>query len=53
MNVPSSNLAQPIPLDADGSMKIDLLGSTPNSKFLTLWKNIWNESDSDSQLFIL
>jgi integrin alpha FG-GAP repeat containing protein 1 len=40
--VPRSTLAQPIPIDANGDLKIDLLGTTPGSgqDALKLWKNV-------------
>ncbi|ORY59424.1 hypothetical protein BCR35DRAFT_283657 [Leucosporidium creatinivorum] len=47
--VESSGLAQPMPLDASGDMRTDLLGmsSSSNSK-PQLWKNTWDESNSTS-----
>ncbi|KAF9009509.1 hypothetical protein BDQ17DRAFT_1348231 [Cyathus striatus] len=56
ISVPASSLAQPIPIDIDGDMKIDLLGITPASRGTTplqVWQNVWNASQSDSQLFDL
>ena len=46
LDVPASTLAQPIPIDANGDLKIDLLGTTPGSStnVLNLWKNVVNDS---------
>ncbi|KAJ7063605.1 hypothetical protein C8F01DRAFT_1133673 [Mycena amicta] len=55
LTVPTSALSQPIPIDVDGDMRIDLLGTTPSSQSssspLQVWSNIWNASDSHSSLF--
>jgi len=56
MTLPSSTLSQPIPLDVDGDMKIDLFGITPGSldgsdPAFQLWQNVWNASAPDSKLF--
>jgi integrin alpha FG-GAP repeat containing protein 1 len=56
MIIASSSLPQPIPIDIDGDMKIDLLGMTPTSRGssdapLQVWKNVWNASSSSSPLF--
>ncbi|RDB23975.1 T-cell immunomodulatory protein [Hypsizygus marmoreus] len=56
ISVPPSTLSQPIPIDVDGDMKIDLLGITPSSKGnsrspLQLWQNVWNASQPNSPLF--
>ncbi|KAH9056751.1 hypothetical protein EDB87DRAFT_1169296 [Lactarius vividus] len=40
-----SSLAQPIPFDSDGQMRIDLLGLQPGFSQLRMWKNVWNASD--------
>jgi hypothetical protein len=51
---PTSALSQPIPVDLDGDMKIDLLGMTPSSlgsAGLKAWRNVWNESESEPTLF--
>ncbi|KAI0029329.1 hypothetical protein K488DRAFT_56617 [Vararia minispora EC-137] len=48
----SSSLSQPIPLDIDGDMKIDLLGSLPSdSSHLKVWQNVWNASDPSNMLY--
>ncbi|KAE9384582.1 hypothetical protein BT96DRAFT_1026852 [Gymnopus androsaceus JB14] len=52
----SSSLSQPIPLDLNGDMKIDLLGMTPSSQHSStapfqMWKNVWNASQAYSPLF--
>ncbi|KAF9464632.1 hypothetical protein BDZ94DRAFT_1256197 [Collybia nuda] len=53
--IPPSTLSQPIPIDVDGDMKIDLLGTTPskgNSRSpLQLWQNVWNATRPESPLF--
>ncbi|KAF5386695.1 hypothetical protein D9615_001974 [Tricholomella constricta] len=56
ITVPPSTLSQPISIDADGDMKIDLLGITPSSRGnsrapLQLWQNVWNSSQPNSPLF--
>ncbi|KAG6896961.1 hypothetical protein C0992_005022 [Termitomyces sp. T32_za158] len=56
LRVPSSTLSQPIPIDANGDLKIDLLSMTPASKDdpkapFQLWQNVWNSSQPDSPLF--
>ncbi|KAF8188320.1 hypothetical protein BJ912DRAFT_1031903 [Pholiota molesta] len=56
LNLPSSILSQPIPLDVDGDMRIDLLGLTPDSSGdsdspLQVWQNVWNASSSKPTLF--
>lgn len=51
LSVPTSNAAQPIPLDANGDLKIDLLGLTPGSGTLSLWKNVYNESNPNTAVF--
>ncbi|KAJ7368771.1 hypothetical protein DFH08DRAFT_762818 [Mycena albidolilacea] len=56
LSVPASALPQPIPIDVDGDMKIDLLGMTPSSQGnsdspFQVWQNIWNASEPLSPLF--
>ncbi|KAH8114092.1 hypothetical protein DFH11DRAFT_1595734 [Phellopilus nigrolimitatus] len=51
ISVPSSNAAQPIPLDANGDLKIDLLGITPGSNSLSLWENVFNQSAANTPVF--
>ncbi|KLO15303.1 hypothetical protein SCHPADRAFT_914476 [Schizopora paradoxa] len=51
--VPSSNGAQPIPLDANGDLKIDLLGITLNTGILSIWRNAYNESDEATRTFLV
>ncbi|KAJ6570286.1 hypothetical protein DFH09DRAFT_1154556 [Mycena vulgaris] len=56
LSVPASALPQPIPIDVDGDMRIDLLGMTPSSQGssgspLQVWQNVWNASDPHSPLF--
>ncbi|KAJ7771527.1 hypothetical protein B0H16DRAFT_1513818 [Mycena metata] len=54
LSLPPSALPQPIPIDVDGDMKIDLLGMTPSSSSTSpfqVWQNVWNASDPQSPLF--
>lgn len=52
VKIQSSTSAQPIPLDIDGDLKIDLLGLTTSSgSQIQVWQNVWNSSISDSPLF--
>jgi integrin alpha FG-GAP repeat containing protein 1 len=54
--IPASALPQPIPIDVDGDMKIDLLGMTPSSQGSSsspfqVWQNVWNASQPHAPLF--
>ncbi|KAJ8522676.1 hypothetical protein ONZ45_g812 [Pleurotus djamor] len=53
--VPSSTLSQPIVVDVNGDMKMDLLGVTPSSRgssnSLRVWQNTWNSSSPNPRLF--
>ncbi|TFK34872.1 hypothetical protein BDQ12DRAFT_688981 [Crucibulum laeve] len=54
MPIPASTLSQPIPIDVDGDLKIDLLGISSSSKGsspLQVWQNVWNASEPNSALF--
>ena len=56
--LPPSAMPQPIPLDIDGDMKIDLFGITPDSlgssgSPFQVWQNIWNNTAAESTLFRL
>lgn len=52
ISVASSKAPQPIPVDLDGDMKIDLLGITSDAnKPLKAWQNVWNASQAHSPLF--
>ncbi|KAI0045090.1 integrin alpha N-terminal domain-containing protein [Auriscalpium vulgare] len=52
--VPASTLSQPIPLDIDGDMKIDLLGVQPGDPpVLKIWQNVWNSSTGSGPLYTL
>lgn len=53
ISIPSSSRSQPIPLDANGDLRIDLLGSTLGSSELSLWSNTYNNSNSNTPLFTL
>jgi hypothetical protein len=52
-NIPVSQTAssQPVPLDANGTMKVDLLGVEESSRALKLWKNQWNGSETPTNPF--
>ncbi|KAH7099716.1 hypothetical protein BKA62DRAFT_709222 [Auriculariales sp. MPI-PUGE-AT-0066] len=49
LDVPDSTLAQPIPLDANGDMKIDLLGEVNSGgrSTIKLWQNSWSGPGSN------
>lgn len=56
MAIDASSLSQPIVVDINGDMKIDLLGMTAASEgkpdvSLKMWKNIWNDSSDARSLF--
>ncbi|KAM6500960.1 hypothetical protein JOM56_003974 [Amanita muscaria] len=53
LTVASSTSSQPILIDADGDLKIDMLGesATRGRGTYQLWKNVWNNSQSHSPLF--
>ncbi|KAL0573899.1 hypothetical protein V5O48_008047 [Marasmius crinis-equi] len=57
LSIPSSSLSQPIPIDLNGDMKIDLLGMTSDSQRssakLQAWMNVWNATQTRSPLFKL
>ncbi|KAI6036999.1 hypothetical protein BKA83DRAFT_687075 [Pisolithus microcarpus] len=57
ISVPPSTLSQPIPVDINGDMKIDLLGMPTDrrgsSNPLRVWKNNWNTSNGEAPLFEL
>lgn len=45
--LPSSGLGQPLPFDATGDMRTDLLGfSTDSNSAPVLWNNVWEESEN-------
>ncbi len=51
IGLPPSTLAQPIPFDSDGQMRIDLLGLQQGSSQLKMWKNIWNATEPSGPLY--
>ena len=51
IELPPSTLAQPIPFDSDGQMRIDLLGLQPGVPQLSMWKNVWNASEPSGPLY--
>ena len=51
ISAPASAQAQPIPMDMNGDLKIDLLGMTPSTVFsgeFKVWQNAWNASQPTS-----
>ena len=54
VSVPSSHLQQPMLLDADGNMQVDMLGypfsKDSKQQELKLWRNAWQQSNG-SELF--
>ncbi|KAI0792754.1 hypothetical protein C8Q75DRAFT_751250 [Abortiporus biennis] len=55
ISAPSSALAQPIPMDMNGDLRIDLLGVEPSApSTFKVWQNVWNSSDpSPSKIYEL
>ncbi|KAG8858531.1 hypothetical protein FRB96_005203 [Tulasnella sp. 330] len=54
LEIPPSTTAQPIAIDSNGDMRIDLLGLSPTGSGSTmkLWQNTWDNSNpSNSTLF--
>ncbi|TFK46364.1 hypothetical protein OE88DRAFT_1667684 [Heliocybe sulcata] len=52
LTLPSSTLAQPVPMDANGDMKIDLFGIAPGrSSAFKIWRNVWNASNPTGGIF--
>lgn len=53
IKIPSSTQSEPIAIDVDGDLKIDLLGqsSAKGRGSFQIWQNVWNASDSHSPLF--
>lgn len=52
IEVPPSTSVQPIALDSNGDMKIDLLGFEPGSgSAYKIWQNVWNASLPKSPMF--
>lgn len=51
--IPPSTLAQPIPLDYNGNMRLDMIGNVPptgstptdQDNALTIWKNVWDQTN--------
>ncbi|KAI0713583.1 integrin alpha N-terminal domain-containing protein [Earliella scabrosa] len=51
---PTSGLAQPIPMDMNGDLKIDLFGipsPQDSSSPFKIWQNVWNNSNPHSDVF--
>jgi integrin alpha FG-GAP repeat containing protein 1 len=48
--VNASTAPQPIPFDASGDMRTDLLGFSPNQPLPQIWNNVW-ESSNQTNLF--
>jgi integrin alpha FG-GAP repeat containing protein 1 len=51
IEIPPSTLAQPIPFDSNGQMRIDLLGLQPGIAQLSMWKNVWNALEPSGPLY--
>ncbi len=54
ITAPPSVSAQPMPMDVNGDLKIDLFGITSpptSSSPFKVWQNVWNASSSQSDLF--
>ena len=52
IDAPASISAQPIPMDINGDLKIDLFGVTPSSpSTFKVWQNVWNASQYDGPVF--
>ncbi|EMD34350.1 hypothetical protein CERSUDRAFT_117229 [Gelatoporia subvermispora B] len=54
VSAPPSTMSQPIPMDFNGDLKIDLLGipARPSSgSSFKVWSNVWNSSQPNSQIF--
>jgi integrin alpha FG-GAP repeat containing protein 1 len=51
VDVPPSTTVQPIAMDANGDMQIDLLGLVPGSEPIKIWQNIWNASNPSAPMF--
>ncbi|CAL1703385.1 unnamed protein product [Somion occarium] len=49
---PRSAKPQPIPMDINGDLRIDLFGVTPSSpSTFKVWQNVWNASQTSGPLF--
>ena len=54
VSAPPSLLSQPIPVDTNGDLKIDLFGAIPSTSSsgpFKIWSNVWNSSDPQSEIF--
>jgi hypothetical protein len=52
LSVPSSTGVQPMMMDVNGDMKIDLLGLAPGSpSTFKIWQNVYNSSQPQSPPF--
>ncbi|KAL1702182.1 hypothetical protein EV121DRAFT_262329 [Schizophyllum commune] len=52
ITVPPSGMVQPIPIDINGDMRIDLLGVTPSvSNMFAVWNNTWDEEKNTDYMF--
>jgi integrin alpha FG-GAP repeat containing protein 1 len=58
ISIPPSAVSQPIPLDYNGNMRLDMIGNVPSQQSipssqdgaLVIWKNVW-DSTGDQILF--
>lgn len=52
LSAPASSMAQPIPMDLNGDLKIDLLGAVPSTtSTFKAWQNVWNASELNGPIF--
>ncbi|KAI8999088.1 hypothetical protein BD414DRAFT_476952 [Trametes punicea] len=53
ITAPPSQAAQPMPMDVNGDLKIDLFGtpSASSSSSFKVWQNVWNASASQPDIF--
>ncbi|TCD70604.1 hypothetical protein EIP91_002634 [Steccherinum ochraceum] len=52
LSAPVSAPAEPIPVDTNGDLKIDLFGVTPTStSTFKVWQNVWNASQTRGPVF--
>ncbi|KIM30943.1 hypothetical protein M408DRAFT_21755 [Serendipita vermifera MAFF 305830] len=57
VSIPSSTIAQPIPLDVNGNLRLDMIGNVPTSRStpnpseesaLMVWSNVWDSTNGTS-----
>jgi integrin alpha FG-GAP repeat containing protein 1 len=54
VSIPPSTIAQPVPLDVNGNLRLDMIGNVPSSQStpnsdeeaaLTVWSNVWDKTN--------